>query len=104
MYDEAQVPCYLIAYGNDRCAKKILTKAKITAEYPAALGVRSVSEEKAEEYYTDCNYEAKIYKYLDVIQEANKNPFPFTNTYKFEGYIEGKIGNQDFNGKLKLKV
>ena len=32
MYDEAQVPYYLIAYGNDRCAEEILTKSKITSK------------------------------------------------------------------------
>lgn len=109
MYEDAKVPYYLIAYGNDKCAEEILTKAKITGKYPAALGVRSVSKEKAEEYYAASNYKEKIYSHLNNGQNIsdNNSSFSFTDVYEIQGYIEGKIGEQDikgiFNGKVKIK-
>lgn len=104
MYDEAQVPYYLIAYGNDRCAEEILTKSKITSRYPAALGIRSVSKEKAEEYYASSNYETAICRIFNNNDNSYKNSFDFTDDYEIEGYIDGIIENQNIKGFFKGKA
>lgn len=107
LYDKMQVPEYLIAYGNDKHAKEIITNSEITAEFSAALGCRRVSIEKAEKYYNDTDYETKIRKYFNYINETNENVLKSNNIYEIEGYIEGKIKNKDiqgdFKGKIKIK-
>ena len=104
MYEEAQVLEYLIAYGNDRCAKEIFTNTKIKGKYSAALGIRSVSKEKAMEYYITSNYAEKIHKYFNNIENINNNSVTVTKFHNFEGYIEGKIENKDVKGYFKGKI
>jgi len=107
IYDKLQVPYYLIAYGNDESAEEIVTKSKITPKYPAALGIRRVSKELAEEYYIIKNYKTKIERYFNCIDNICENYFGFNDTYEIEGYIEGKIGEKNvkgiFNGKVRVK-
>lgn len=103
MFDEAQIPYYLIAYGNDECAKEILTKNEITSKYPAALGIRKVSKEKAIEYYINSDYETKISKYFNN-ENIEKNPFSPTDVYEIEGYLEGEFEKQNIAGNFKGKV
>lgn len=112
MYDESLVPYYLIAYGDGKCVKELVTETEITSEYPAALEVRSVSKEEVKEYYTSSNYEAKICKFFNKDSKMDKNLFNYVDTdendnYEIEGYIDGIIENHDvkgnFIGRVKIK-
>lgn len=105
MYDEFQIPRFLIAYGTDICcAEEILTKRKIHSDYIAALEVREATFEKVREYYDSTNYREKIKNLFHI---ENVIDDPFGEFYEVEGYIEGKLSDKDvkgiFKGKIKIK-
>jgi len=68
---------------------EISTNTKTTADYPAALGVRSVSKQKAEEYYYSSNYAGKIQNFINDSKIVCELPFGYY--YDIVGYIDGKL-------------
>ena len=104
LYERLQIPFYLIAYGNDRCAREILTERKIKSKYPAALAVRRVSKEEIQEYFVSSNYEKKIYNLFNGIEKKNEVPFEFDDEMEVEGYIDGEIKKQKVKGMFKGKI
>lgn len=102
MYQELQVPQYLIAYKIEDCrAKEILTGKEISSRYEAALGIRSVTEEEVKKYYYDTNYEENIKNFFQI-EKVLESPFDDLN--EVEGYLIGKIGTQEVKGNFKGKI
>ena len=100
--DSLNIPYYIIAYGNDNVAKEILTGIKIESEFPAALGIRKTTKEKAEQYFNSTNYSDKIKTFSDVVEIVNAEPF--VEYYDLNGYIEGTIDGKPLSGNFKGRI
>ena len=66
MYEQKNIPYYLIAYGSDKCAKELITDTKITSKYDSALGIRSVSMEEINNYLINSHYEEKVLNLFNI--------------------------------------
>ncbi len=97
IYEKMQIPEYIIACGNDKSAKEVITGIKLSGKYPAALGVRKTSKERLEEYYRTSNYSNKIINYINVIRNINDVAI------FLEGNIDGKPVKGEFIGTIKVK-
>lgn len=102
MYEALQIPQFLIIYGNESYAEEIVTKLKISFEYPSALAIRRKSKEEAENYFFNSNYINKINKYSNNLQNLFETYFQ--DDYEFEGYIEGKLDEQEIKGIFKGRI
>lgn len=112
MYSIENVPTYLIAAGSDDFrAREIITGKWLVAKYPAALGIRKISKEKAEKYFNENDYFNRVTNYFshinkDVLDGTKLDQDPFAETYEGTAYLSGKLNGQqiygEFTGILKL--
>ena len=72
LFDNEKIPYYLIAYGTDKHAREIVTKAKIKPEYPAALSFRNAKLDEINEYYMKTNYEERILNFAEAYKSKQK--------------------------------
>lgn len=70
--DEIGIPYYLIAYGNDKKAKEIITRTKIKPRYPNGLSIRSTTIEIANKYYVNNEYEEKVLNLINDYKSKQK--------------------------------
>lgn len=111
-YAKSCVPTHLIAKGDDFCAREIVTGRKLCPKYPAALGIREVSKEEAENYFECNNYYKRVTNYFTHLYGESMNLIalddePFAETYEGSFYLDGELDGKPFkgtfSGSLKLK-
>lgn len=104
MYRQMNVPEYLIAYGNSSCIKEVLTD-KIITDNDYIISLLSVTKERAQQYYNDCNYKNIIGNFLRGSIIVNENPFDDFEpiTAYISGILNGKQIEGEFKGKIKIK-
>ena len=106
MYQDKNIPMYLIAYGNNGYeAQEIVSGKKLLAKYKAALGIRRVTKEEAKKYFDENDYFNKISNYFNQIynnelSNIQLNSEPFLEAYEIEAYLDGKLNGKAFNGEF----
>lgn len=104
MYRQMNVPEYLIAYGNKSCIKEVLTD-KVITDKDYIISLQSVTKERAQQYYNDCNYKNIIRNFLKDAMIVNESPFEDFECIiaHISGTLNGEQVEGEFKGKIKIK-
>ncbi len=101
MYQDKNIPMYLIAYGNNGYeAQEIVSGKKLLAKYKAALGIRRVTKEEAKKYFDENDYFNKISNYFNQIYNNELSNIQLNSEPFLEAYLDGKLNGKPFNGKF----
>lgn len=106
MYQDKNIPMYLIAYGNNECeAQEIVSGKKLLGKYPACLGIREATKDEAEKYFNENDYFNSISNYFKHLSNSELsniqlNSEPFTEVYEVEAYLDGKLDGKPYSGEF----
>lgn len=109
IYEEKQVPKFLIAVDDDNCVKEILTGSVLSFRNGASCKMYTHSMIDVKNYYYSSNYCYKIGNYFRGVNIVNRDPFNvfYADMYDVDGYISGEINGRAiegyFNGKINIR-
>lgn len=106
IYDEKNVPMYLIAYGNNELeAREIVSGKCLLANYEAALGVNKVTKDCAMKYFNENDYFNKVSNYFthlygEKITNTELEQEAFPEVYTGAAYLDGEVDGTELKGKF----